>query len=248
MKNLIKYEFRKTWTSKAIILAIAAVAEIAFLLTLYLDDERSNALSIILLTMLAFGGVLFIGIQSIMTMHQDMNTKQGYMLYMTPNSCYKILGGKVIENGLSMFLAGAFFFALGALDVTLLFGHHGELRQLQQMFSEIMESLRMEFTFDTATMIALTVNFLFTWLSMVMTAYLADVVSVCLLAGKRYNGWVSLLLFLLLSWLVSFIQQTVTSSMTLSPALLYTDAAVAAVCSVVMYFVTAFLMDKRLSV
>ena len=98
MKNLIKYEFRKTWSTKLIILAITAFAELAFLISLYTDQENYTVISIVILTFLAFGGVLFIGIQSIVTMHQDMNTKQGYMLYMTPNSCYKILGGRWLKT------------------------------------------------------------------------------------------------------------------------------------------------------
>ena len=61
MLNLIKYEFRKTWMTKLIILAITAFAEIAFLITLYTNKEGLNALTILLLVMLAFGGVLLIG-------------------------------------------------------------------------------------------------------------------------------------------------------------------------------------------
>ena len=247
MKNLIKYEFRKTWTTKLIILALAAVAELAFLLTLYMDRENGNAASILALVFLAFGGVFFIGIQSVLTMHQDMNTKQGYMLYMTPNSCYKILGGKVIENGLSIFLAGAFFFALGALDITLLFGHHDALQELRETFLQFMRQFQMEVPLDTSMFIALVLNFLCTWLSMVMTAYLADVVSTCLLNGKKYNGWVSLLLFILLSLAVSWLQNTVTGQMEWH-ARLYTEAGIAVACSAIMYYATALLMDRHLSV
>ena len=248
MKNLIKYEFRKTWATKAIILALAAVAEIAFLITLYLDKANGNGASIAALVFLAFGGVMVIGIQSVVTMHQDMNTRQGYMLYMTPNSCYKILGGKVIENGLSMFLAGAFFFALGALDVTLLFGHHDALNTLKEAFMTFMQQLQMEVRLDLSMFIALALGFLCSWLSVVMTAYLADVVSTCLLYGKKHNGWISLLLFILLSLAVSWLQNLLTHGMPLNTARLYIYAAVAVCCSSLMYFATAFLMDRHLSV
>ena len=247
MKNLIKYEFRKTWTTKLIILVITAFAELAFLISLYLDKENYNAVTIALLTFLAFGGVLFIGIQSVLTMHQDMNTKQGYMLYMTPHSCYKILGGKVIENGLSMFVAGAFFFVLGFLDVTLLLGHYGQLNQLKEMLDQIMREMRMEVQFDLPFFIWLTVGFLCGWLCTVMTAYLADVVSTCLLNGKKYNGWVSLLLFIFLSWAVSFVQNACTDNLLLTSRLAW-DAVISLAFSAIMYYATAFLMDRHLSV
>ncbi len=247
MKNLIKYEFRKTWGTKLIILGITAFAELAFLLSLYLDKNNYNGLSIIILTFLAFGGVFFIGIQSILTMHQDMNTRQGYMLYMTPNNCYKILGGKVIENGLSIFVAGVFFFSLGALDVTLLFGHYGQLNQLMEWVNELLKDLRVETSLDAQLFFALTVSFLCGWLCTVITAYLADVVATCLLNGKKYNGWVGLLIFILISWAVTSLQQACTEHYAWNVRF-YLDAAISIGCAVIMYLATAFLMDRHLSV
>ena len=247
MKNLIKYEFRKTWATKLIILAITAFAELAFLVNLYLDKEKYTAISIMALTFLAFGGILFIGIQSIVTMHQDMNTKQGYMLYMTPNSCFKILGGKVIENGLSLFVAGAFFFALGALDVTLLLGHYGQLNQLKEMLDNLLREIRVEIPLNGKLFMLLTLSFLCTWLCTVITAYLADVISTCLLNGKKFNGWVSLLIFILLNWAVTSLQHACTGSLAWNTTLIV-NMVIALLCAAVMYAATAFLMDRHLSV
>ena len=247
MKNLIKYEFRKTWGTKLIILGITAFAELAFLVSLYLDKEKYNGLSILALTFLAIGGIIFIGIQSILTMHQDMNTKQGYMLYMTPNSCYRILGGKVIENGLSIFVAGAFFFALGALDVTLLLGHYGQLGELKKMLDEFLRQLRMEVPLDGRLFALLTLNFLCSWLATVITAYFADVIATCLLNGKKYNGWVSLLIFIALSWAMAYLQQVCTERLVWDARLIW-NAVIALGCSAVMYVATATLMERHLSV
>ena len=86
MSKLLKYEFRKTWALKLIILGITAVAELAFLITLFLDQKNHGfiGLSCVLLFFIAMGGTMLIGVQSVLTLHRDMNTKQGYMLYMTP--------------------------------------------------------------------------------------------------------------------------------------------------------------------
>ena len=247
MKNLIKYEFRKTWNTKMIILGIAAFAEVAFLVSLYLNLEEINGLSIFALTMLAFGGVMFIGIQSVLTMHQDMNTRQGYMLYMTPNSCFKILGGKVLENGLSIFAAGAFFFALGALDVTLLVAHLGQLQELINVVNSFAKQLSMELPLNAEFFGLLALYFLCTWLNVVNTAYLADVVATYLLSGKKHNGWIGLLLFLVISGAMSALQQAITKGMAWQPMLIW-DAVIALACAAVMYAATAFLMDRHLSV
>ena len=75
MLKLMKYEFRKTMFTKLILLGITAVAEAAFLISLYTNKEGSLAASIGILTLLAIGGVLVIGLQSVLTLHHDMNTR-----------------------------------------------------------------------------------------------------------------------------------------------------------------------------
>ena len=86
-----------------------------------------------LLALLAFAGMMIIGIQSIVVLHSDMNTRQGYMLFMTPHSTYAMLGAKVLEITLSLMLTGLFFFGLGVLDVTMLFGKEDKLKAMVEM-------------------------------------------------------------------------------------------------------------------
>ncbi len=247
MKNLIKYEIRKTWQTKLILLTITLFAELAFLATLYLGIENYNPLTCMILYFLALGGILYIGIQSVVTMHQDMNTKQGYMLYMTPHNCYRILGAKVLENGLSLLAAGAFFFALGVLDISLLMGHYGILEEMLRYIREIMRSMQMELQLNTGSFIALAVAFLTGWLSTVMIAYLADVISTCLLAGKKHNGFFSLLAFILISILFSTLENACTGTLAWLPRLWW-SSAISLAFSGIMYVVTAWLMDRHLSV
>ena len=94
---------------------------------------------------------------------------------------------------------------------------------------------------------ALTFSFLCGWLCTVITAYLADVVATCLLNGKKHNGWISLLLFILLTWAVTSLQQACTGHLVWNVRF-YLNAAIAIACAAVMYLVTAFLMDRHLSV
>ena len=97
MGNLIKYEFRKTMALKGIILVITAIFEAMFLIGIGADDEDMIGLSVGLLTLATFFGVLIIGVFGIYTLSKDLNTKRSYMLFMTPHSSYSILGAKLIE-------------------------------------------------------------------------------------------------------------------------------------------------------
>lgn len=248
MFKLMKYEFRKTWVTKLILLGITAAAEAAFLFNLYTDKEDGLAASIGILTLLAVFGVLFIGLQSVITLHRDMNTKQGYMLFMTPNSCYKILGAKVLENGLSILVTGAFYFALGALDITLLFAKQGQLNQIWQLLQDVIKSINEEIPLTADALAAFTFSLLAGWISTVVTAYLADVISAALLNGKSFNGVISFVIFLALNWafgwLVGIASQNIPNVITS----LLVQGGISLLIAAVMYVVTAQIMEKKLSV
>ncbi len=248
MKNLMKYELRKTLSTKLILLCVTAAAEIAFLLGLYLEKSNLLGISIFLLTCLAIGGVMVIGLQSVLTLHRDMNTKQSYMLFMTPNSSFKILGAKVLENGLSILLSGACFFALGALDITLLFAKEGILQELWEQIERLIHALNQEIPINAAGLACFTLALLASWICIVTTAYLAVVISAALLNGKRFNGILSFVLFLAIDILITWVQQTAASGIRSINSGFLLQSAIALGFSALMYAATAQIMEKKLSV
>lgn len=248
MLKLMKYEIRKTMFSKLVLLGIAAVLEIAYLISLYADKQWLIAATAILLYLLAIGGIMFIGLESVITLHRDMNTKQSYMLFMTPNSSYKILGAKVLENGVSILLAGAFFFALGALDIVLLFAKEGQLGEIWNMIQDFIHGFDENATIDARLLGSLVFSMLIGWISTVATAFLADVISTSLLNGKKFNGLVSFLLFLALSFGIGRIASLIVSGVTVFETRMILSGMVLLVFTAGMYYVTAQIMERKLSV
>ena len=249
MSKLLKYELRKTWALKLIILGVTAAAELAFLITLFLDTENHEVLGVtcVLLFFIALGGTILIGVQSVLTLHRDMNTKQGYMLYMTPQNSFRILGAKLLENGLSLVLAGAFFFLLGLLDVTLLFSRMGSLEELWKFFQDFVRMLNDEIQLNAQSILCLVTELLASWLATVSIAYLADIISSALLNGRKMNGFLSFLFFILLTVLLSWIQNRFRTGMAIETVLLV-RAGIALLYSAVMYVISAWVMDRHLSV
>ena len=98
MLKLMKYELRKTAFSKLVLLVITAVAEVAFLLGIFLKKDNLLAMGIVFLFMCAVFGIIYIGIESVNVLHRDLNTKQSYMLFLTPKSGYQILGAKIFHG------------------------------------------------------------------------------------------------------------------------------------------------------
>ncbi len=253
MLKLMRYEFRKTWFTKVILLAITALAEIAYLIGLYADREGLMATGVFLLMLLAVGGLLVIGLGSVVTLHRDMNTKQSYMLFMTPNSCYSILGAKVLECGISILLTGAVFFALGALDVTLLFARSGELKALWDWVRQLLASITVNgralmSDLRLQSLLSVTFSLLSGWLLTVTTIYLAVVISSALLNGKRFSGLISFVIFLILAWGCARLASLISGSIGDLFRLMLVNGLISLGFSAVMYFVTAQIMDKRLSV
>jgi hypothetical protein len=179
-------------------------------------------------------------------LHQDMNTKQGYMLFMTPNSCYKILGAKVTECALSLLIAGAFFFGLGYLDFSLVLGE-GTNQQLWNMFNQMVRTINQRIVLDAPHISALVFELIADWLCTITTAYLADVVSSSLLNGKKGGLVITFLIFLALNYGITKLLQLIPASIGVIPVLLW-QGAIALVLAGVMYVITARLMEKYLSV
>lgn len=246
MLRLLKYELRKTLFSKIVLLGITAFAEAVFLIGLWGDKDNTLAIGAVLLFFIAIIGIGLMGILSLATLHKDMNTRQGYMLFMTPNSCYKILGAKVIECGLSILIAGAFFLALGMLDFSLLLGK-GSNEQIWKMLTEMIHSINNQIVLDAPHVSALVFTMLASWLCTVTTAYLSDVVSSSLLNGKKGNWIITFLLFLALNYGISKLLTLVPASIGVIPVLLW-QGVIALVLAGVMYVITARLMEKYLSV
>ena len=209
MMKLMKYEIRKTWAPKVILLGITAAVQIAYLISVFAHSEEWTIKTAGLLTALAVGGIMMMGLMSVVTLHRDMNTKQSYMLFMTPNSSYKILGAKVAENGLSMLLTGAFFFALGVLDITLLFTQFATLADMWEVLEQVFRMFGQTFTLDASSLACLVFGLLASWFATVKAAYLADVTSSALLNGKQYNGVLTFVFFLLIAILLSWLQNIV---------------------------------------
>ena len=246
MLRLLKYEMRKTQMPKLILLAVTFIAEAVFLYGYWARKEGPLLTGAVLLFFIAMTGITLMGILSLVTLHKDMNTKQGYMLFMTPNSCYKILGAKVLECGLSLLIAGAFFFALGMLDMSMLLAQDAN-RKIWEMMTEMIHAINQQIVIDPANISVLVFSMLASWLCTVTTAYLSDVVSSSLLNGKKGNMIVTFLLFLALNYGINLLLNLVPFSIGVIPALLW-RGVISLGLSGVMYVVTAQLMEKYLSV
>ena len=239
MLKLMKYEFRKTAFSKLILLSITLLSEIVYLLGIFLKKDVFLSSGIMFLVLCATMGILYIGLESVTVLHRDLNTKQSYMLFLTPKSSYQILGAKILENGISILITGAFFAALAAIDAAAAYFYVGGLKEVLYVSMHIsVDPVSIAFAFFTL---------LASWISYIVSADFAVILSASVLAGKKASGVVSFVIFIILSILLGMVLDRVpTLQSKESTFALY--IAVVLVISAIIYLISGWIMEKKLSV
>ena len=243
--KLLKYEIRKGITLKLILLGIFALLEGFFVFSCVNHNPDQTVLSATLLVLVGLCGIVTLGVQSMLTLHHDMNTKQAYMLFMTPRSCYAILGAKLVESVLSIVIAAGLCVGCAALDYRLVQQSFGELQEMMDFLKQMTQMLQIKM--DLMSIVTFGTNLLFSWIFMVTTTYLADVLVSSLLRGKKMGGLLAFILFVILNSLVGeAINRVQVDGTAMTQILVNSGLSVAA--SAVMYVATAHIMETRLSV
>ena len=132
-----------------------------------------------------------------MTLYRDLNSKQSYMLFLTPKSSYEILGAKILENGISILMAGAFFIVLAVFDLTVAMLCIGGAKELMDSIRQIMD-IRLNIKIVSDAVILSVFASLVSWISIVVIADMAVILSASVLAGKKGSGIAAFALFLIL--------------------------------------------------
>lgn len=246
MLKLMKYEFRKTAFSKLILLSITFLFEIVYLLGIFLKKDSFISTGITFLTLCAIMGILYIGLESVTILHRDLNTKQSYMLFLTPKNSYQILGAKILENGISILLTGVFFTALAAIDIAVAYFWVDELKEIWDLVQNVLY-VNMKLSVEPDVIVFFFFTALSGWITYIVNADLAVILSASVLAGKKASGLVSFVIFILLSTLVGMGLDRLPSLHT--PELtyaLYIGASL--VISALLYLAGGWIMEKKLSV
>lgn len=247
MLKLMKYEWRKTMFSNLVILAITGIMELIFLIGVFFEKEDALGGGIAGLMICGIVGILYIGIESILIFHKDLNTKQSYMLFMTPNSSFRILGAKVLANGIAILAAGLFFAALTALDLSIAVLHVGGVEQFLNLLKGLAIELQIGMAINDKVIFMIILTLLASWMMTIVTADFAIVLTATVLYGKKFNTLVSFVIFCFITSVGSQFMELVPEMSNIYAN--FTLIIALTLCMVIiMYAVTAWIMDKKLSV
>lgn len=198
MIKLIKYEFIKRYKP----ISITLIASI--LLNIYLISKGPDGSIVFLVTFPMIIGVLFI-VDIIKMYSDDLNKKSGYMLFMTPNSGYKIIVSKMITaviEGLAILLLYFIFIIINGAYISFKSGIKINFNDIFYVLNNIISG---NFGFNLAHIFVFLLTVLLFLISFLTTIYTAMTIRKSIFSETKFGGVLSFVIFLLLNWGISFV-------------------------------------------
>ncbi len=251
MFKLIKYEFRKQAFSKLVILALVGLLQLVFFYGVIASNEDVIAMTMSLLALFSMGALFFLAFESILTYSNDLKQKSSYMLFLTPNTSYSIVGAKVLTAGIQIILAGIAFFAVFVLDGGILIAKYDVLAQVKKLLIQFMDQF-FQLHIDISDTISVLTVIIMNWINTITLAFFSITLSTTFLADKKYKGVVSFLIFIALNIIISKITNLIVgdSGITFNSisTTLFTASAITLFFTVLTYIGTAWMLEKKVSV
>lgn len=251
MGKLMKYEFKKQLTSKIVVAILAAIAEVAFVISVLIDDSEWAGISLACMLMLSVFGLCYFSFETIITYSNDLKTKQSYMLFLVPRNTYQIVGAKMLTTVLQIVGAGAAFAAIMVGDVFLIFAKNQDIEEFFEIVNDFLTALGMRVHLsDVIYIVAL---ILITWLEFVLMAIFAITLSTTFFANTKYKGVISFAIYFVLNYLLNKVANLVSDGfgekeylMISTDGWVYIGIYTAAM--ILWFFGTSWLLDKKVSV
>lgn len=251
MLKLMKYEFKKQAFSKYVILALVALIELVFFFGVITDKENVIAVALGILWLFTFGAIFYIAFESIITFSNDLKQKSSYMLFLTPKTPYSIVGAKVISAALQVVLAGLAFFLLFALDGSILLARYNKLGEIKELVVGFVNQF-LQLNLDVYLFISLAVVLISSWIATITTAFFSITLSTTFLANSKLKGVVSFGIFILLNILIYYIANKTmvfdNGSLADLTKINFISTIYNVVFTILTYFGTAWMLDKKVSV
>lgn len=205
MLKLVKYEFRKALGMFLALIGVTAALEVFFLVSLYREHEDGLIISMVLLMLCVYAVALFVFIRGVTSYSGELKNKSSYLVFMTPNSCRKIVGSKFVYTFVNGLLFVALFAVLAVMDIGLAMGKYYEygtfwegIKGMLSLYGVYVDQILYGGLFVVA----------YVFLSVLATvgvAYFAITVSHTLFRDKKWRWLPALVLFAALTWGINYV-------------------------------------------
>ena len=204
MLTIMKYEIIRQRLSKYLMLGLLGALEVFFLIFLWLDKSEALGYTIIGLTFLAIFSFMYVSLESIINYNQDLSKKSGYMLFMTPNSVYEILGAKIINSILTIVATACVFGAAAFIDVMLIALRYDDLKAFWDQIQSFLKEF-VQLDISAGAIISAIVLAVIFWISTIAIAFLAITLTYTFLHAAPAKVLISFVIFIILNLAHSWI-------------------------------------------
>lgn len=239
MLNLIKYEFIKKRVSLAILYAILLILTTYVGISVLIENQYHIAVSSSFFGMVCLFTPFYLWLDNMSTYGKELKEKYSYMLYMTPNNSYKILGSKIIYIiGVTIITLGFEFLMSNILYVFV----RNKFTDLPTI-TEILSSINIDISKGFLPFCSVIVSFL----SILLLAYLCITLSNTILSNKKRSGFLTFVLFVVLNWIITFITNRIGAG-----TIDWTGISIVTLISSIIviiagYLISGYLLDKKIS-
>jgi hypothetical protein len=190
----MKYEVRKQIISKVIILSLLATFEAVFLIGIIIRNMDCITIANGVIKVIVTMGMFYVALEPAIAYENDLGKKQGYLLFMTPNSTALIIGAKLIAGALQLLLLFSLLVGLFTINDALLSGVYGTgFHQLDEVFNAFGD---VGFGFSEFLITGLFL--LFMWADITTLAFFSISISYSIFAKGKLNSFISILLFIII--------------------------------------------------
>lgn len=200
MLKLMKYEWRKQWFSKLVMMGVLAILVIAFILCSRLSHSGNAAFVMALMYLTVFSFCIYSGIEAVVTFHRDLKSRQSYLLFMIPQPAWKVLAAKVLTALLTMLFTTVLSAAAAGLCLLHEIAREGMWHELYNAAVFFLEMLHKDLP-DLLQLIPPLAALFFQWFFLIVLAFLTDTAIMTVFSGfRRGAGLLGIVCFLLLAF------------------------------------------------
>lgn len=196
MLKLIKLEFIR----KSKLIAITLITAVALNMFLITRGVAGSSMFLVLFPPALF--ILYL-VDIIKMYSEDLNKKTGYMLFMTPNSGYKIISSKLLTavlEGFAILLIYFIFILINGIYIIISTGAEIDYSQVIGVVDRFMSG-NLGFSLGHVFVILLTsLTFL---IAFITTVYTAMTIRKSIFSEIKFGGLLSFIIFLLINWALS---------------------------------------------
>lgn len=203
MLKLIKYELLRKMNLLIVSLIVIVALELVSIYTIY-RGGASLILTTFIMFLIGFGGLIVIFVDSVKMYSSDLYKKPGYMLFLTPNNSFKIIGSKLFVSIIEGLFAAAIYIGMWVINYSLIYKlyYHelpAEARTIVEVFSEIANLP------SASDLIMLVFSTVVGWFVLIVTVYLAITIRKTILATVKFGGFFSFIFFCIIYFITNYV-------------------------------------------